>query len=136
MSELATKKDLEQTTTQLRGEMKAMGEGLRGEMKAMGEELRGEMKAMGEELRGEMKAMGEELHQHIDRSAAHIANVVAERFRRDFSAVDDKYKTSLAVTRSFATSSRPMLPTSTCTRACRPHPPSEFAVLARSPRAR
>ncbi len=114
MSELATKKDLEQTTTQLRGEMKAMGEGLRGEMKAMGEELRGEMKAMGEELRGEMKAMGEELrgemkamgeelrgemkamgeelHQHIDRSAAHIANVVAERFRRDFSAVDDKYK--------------------------------------------
>jgi len=81
MSELATKKDLEQATTQLRGEMKAMGE-----------ELRGEMKAMGEELRGEMKAMGKELRQYFDTSGAYIANVVAERFRHDFSAFDDKYK--------------------------------------------
>jgi DNA anti-recombination protein RmuC len=98
------KHDLEQATTQLRGEMKHDLEQattqLRGEMKHDLEQattqLRGEMKHDLEQattqLRGEMKAMGEQLRQYFDTSGAHIANVVAERFRHDFSAIDDKYK--------------------------------------------
>jgi hypothetical protein len=61
VSEPATKDDLEQSTTLLRGEMSAMGEELRGEMRGMKEELRGEMRDMKEELRGEMRGMKEEL---------------------------------------------------------------------------
>jgi hypothetical protein len=99
MSEPATKQDLEQATTQLRGEMKDLGEQLRGEMKDIGEQLRGEMKDMGEQfrgevtqLRGDMGDMEARLSLQIDQSASHHANVMVEQLSVLVGGVDDKYK--------------------------------------------
>jgi len=88
VSEPATRDDLEQATTQLRGEMKTMGEDLRGEMKTMGEELRGEIG----QLRDDMKAMEARLQRYIGEASSHAANVMMENVGRLVAPVDEKYK--------------------------------------------
>jgi len=77
VSEPATKDDLEQATTQLRGEMGAMGEQLRGEII---------------QLRGEMGAMEARLFRHIGEAASQVANVMLEHVRTLVAAFDDKHK--------------------------------------------
>jgi hypothetical protein len=103
VSEPATKQDLEQATTQLRGEMGVMGEQLRGEMRDMKEELRGEMGVMGGQLRadmqamegrlrGDMGAMEARLGRQIGEALSHVANVMLEHVGHLVSPTDEKYK--------------------------------------------
>jgi hypothetical protein len=81
MSKPATKNDLDQAMTQLRGEM--------GDMEGR---LRGEMGDMEGRLRGEMRAMEDRLVRTIDQSTAQVANVMVEQFRPYLAAFDEKYK--------------------------------------------
>jgi len=76
-----TKRELDQS----------LGE-LRGEMNAMKTELRGEMNAMKTELRGEMIAMKTELIREIGQAASHVANVMMEHIQTLISVVDEKYQ--------------------------------------------
>jgi len=64
----------------LRGEMT-------GEMTGMEARLRGEM----DHIRGDMKAMKAELLLEIGAAISRATNVMAEEFRRQFAALDDKY---------------------------------------------
>ena len=84
VSEPATREDLEQSTTQLRGEMKAMGEELRGEMG----QLRGEVG----QLRDDMRAMEGRLQRQIGEALSQVANVMLEHVRSLVAPFDEKYQ--------------------------------------------
>jgi len=103
VSEPATKEDLEQATTQLRGEMGVMGEQLRGEMREMKEELRGDMQAMEGRLRADMDdregrlradmdARDARMVRYIAEAVSHGTGVIMEHLRGHVAGVDEKYK--------------------------------------------